>query len=321
MNQSNMGQDRKKVLTFSKSIPLNSDFIHAEGYVLVNIDQEKLFRLIRDVYGDDGTVFIAGKSGEVIANNDENDWLSNQEHQKALFDYINDDDLTSVLMKNGSSSYAVTKILSQTGDWIYISVMPVSQMNQSMAEIITLIVILFLTVLTVGILVITLITSRLHQPIKQLTLEASLHTDLVREGRDDISFMKDVFSYLASQVGEMEQTIKNNSTIIEYKALVDLLYFKHGPTDSGDKSYFSSRFTGSCFQLLMLEIQPAMYEKLDQNQRQFIHIKAKEQVDRFLGEKDVLFASIGHPDYCVVAVVNFDMPDIRVYNQIGRAHV
>lgn len=298
--------ESNSIITYGTNLPLRFSHGKSDGIMIINLNQEKLFESVQKIYDENGFLLLLSQDDRLYSHTSMNTPVSLDDISSQIIPPMHGAEEGFFTIKLQEQSFGVVWLKSSPADWSYVYLIPLSEMTRQAMEIMKTIALIFLGVFILAIILINLITFHLHKPLRNLVSSLGTNPNIQKNaGGDDFAYMENVFAYLSGRVGEMEKTIDSNRSIIEYKALIDLLYatpHQHGGSQSS-LDFFSPSFTAPRFQLLVLEIDHSVFLNLENPQREFMIIKAKEFTEDFLrGFGSGI--SICHPANCVVSLLN-----------------
>lgn len=296
--------DSKSIITYGTNIPLRFSGGKNDGIVIINLDQEKLLESVQNMYSEDSFLLMLSKDGRVYSHTGENSQIDLAGVSSQILPGISDSDEGVLTIKLHNETFGMVWLKSP--EWAYVYLIPLSQMTDQAADMLRTVVFVFIGVFLLAVVLLNLITFRLHKPLRQLVTTLSSNPDVKKcEDGDDFAYMENVFSYLSHRVGEMEKTMDSNRSTIEDKAFIDLLYAAPQNNPKNSLGFFLADAPSQNFQLLILEVDSCVLANLENTQQQFIIIKAREYTESFLRAYGKSFC-ICHPANAVVSLLSFE---------------
>lgn len=299
----------KPTISVAISIPMFASKEERTGCVIINIDQESFFKSIKKISDtDSGDIMIVSSNGEVFAHSD----------KAKLYEPITQTNEIKQIMKNDDGfivsnvNYRRTGISwmkSSVNDWKYISLVPIEELNKNILIARQFMLIIVGFVIFFSIMGMNFITTFLYKPFKEI-IRTSKEKYNIKNVSNEFTVINSVISNLSLKVEGMEATIEENKGIIQYKLAMDVLY-----GNIKDEGEFESRlkiadkeFPFDCFAVIMIEINPKLFNQLSPEQKEFISLKAIDIIDHML---NIRYRSISVciPSNCIVTIINVsDMP-------------
>ncbi|MFC4808570.1 helix-turn-helix domain-containing protein [Paenibacillus sp. GCM10023250] len=201
-------------------VPIKPNDPYPYGTILYLIKEAQLTGMMDSILNDfSGSSYIFSGTGDVLTANNRGDALRGQDVASltALAPGIH-----SLVL--GGERYSVVTVKSKTNGWTYATAIPSYQFFEQVAQIRTIILLVFVFTALTGIVVAMLLARRQYHPIRDLLEFASLRQDAkdTPKSRNEWDWIKQTIHDYHARIDMQEPFVRNQCL---------MLLFKHGKPD------------------------------------------------------------------------------------------
>ncbi len=122
---------------------------------------------------------------------------------------------------------------------------------------------------------------------------------------NEFNLINSIISNLSSKVEEMEDTIKKNHDLIQYKLTTDILYgnIKNEEEVRNRLRLSDKEFPYKYIRLVITEINPEIFNQLSPEHREFISFKLVDLVNNYFFNKSHCI-NVNIPSNCIATIIN-----------------
>lgn len=299
---------KKRIISFAQSIPY---FSHSEkiGCVIININEEMFFKSINN--GSDkstGQLVVIGPDGKIFSHSDPLELFQNHGNISYPREILSKDEGFITYTMNGKT-FGISWLKSSLNDWRYVSITPIDALNRQVLIAKQFAIFVTLLVILTSIIFLRFITSFLYRPFKQFlkVLTKGLPVQ-VEANTDDLATINKLITNLSDKVEEMDETIRQNHGVIEYKIALDMIYgrnFNSLEEVNERLKILHKSFEFHNFSIIVSEIDGHGLEKLNTEQYEFIIYKIINLINDFLSP-DCIHLSISIQHNRIVTITNYE---------------
>lgn len=285
----------RSVLTYAQTVPLFSRGDPPLGCFLVNFDSQQLRNLLLTAKGGsyDFSLSIIDDEGRVMAAETQED-LDSPVWGLTLRNWSLRSDNGQRVTSLGGQEVAVAWSRSTLTNWKYFSITPLSRYREPLITVLQGVASLIAILSAAGLLIVNVLTFRLHAPLQRLVAKARMNLGSRETGEgDDWTVVDEALQKLSTQVSEIDRTLKDNAPLIERTLVEDLLGGRIGALERANERLVlvGKRLSGAPLRLVLLEWEPRTYEALPWDRRAFLSFTLQDRADRvFHREEDHLIA-------------------------------
>lgn len=263
------------------------------GIVAVELDQEKLFRSIAEIYDKQGELFVVDQAGRLFAHSDAG--KLDQPLDPLLLNEIfpvQEEELKMVAIDG--DSYAMICLLSEETGLAYVSLIPFSSFYEENIQLLNFILIMLLAGFPIIILLFVVIARRLYRPFKRIVLLA--RHDLDNTSSNDPEFLENTFRKLSAKASQMDQFVRDNREILTIRLFHNLISGKLNTREGLNErlKFLRTEMKEENFYLLSIEMDASISQALTAEEEEFIkHQTLKYCLDSF-ADYGVGIADTGH---------------------------
>ena len=264
-----------------------------QSYIVLTLDQNSYLAGIKNFYQFYDSLLILNEQNEVILDN-----LS--------LTGINGKDisgLVSTALTSGASNacqectinsrpYYLTWTTSDTSGWKYVSIVTAETLDKESAALFRTIAFVVFALLAAVLLLSQLVTSNVYRPIRKLHAKLIPANGKAPNAEDELSAIDSMVTFLQNRVGDMQDILERNRSIISYKLTMDLLHSHILEEPELRERLFLSgiTFQKPCYCVLLLALNPGAFSLLPLEQKEVLSTLLLDQaVKRIL--KDAPFLS------------------------------
>jgi AraC-type DNA-binding domain-containing proteins len=295
------------VISLCQSIPAAASPEARKGCVIININQKVFFKSINKVYDTNtGELMIVDSNGRLFAHSS---WpVTNEAVIRAgsyIKSFLNKDDGFILSTSNGKS-ICISWIKSSLSDWRYISIIPVETLNKE------LFIARQYTLVFIGIIILfsfislNLITLLIYKPVKALVKKIKDSAGINQDSVGEFKLISNIITNLSSRVADMESTITENKSLIEYKLAVDILQsnIKNENELNTRLKLIGKTFRFKYYGIVLIEINSRIYGGIPADQREFVIYKVIDVANGYLSrEFDCI--NICYMANVITTIINF----------------
>lgn len=224
------GRENQNVVTLVRTYPSVSSPGFRKGMMAVNIKEEMLSQIIRQVYDNHhaGQLFILDRDGNVVTHNDKSQLYRNLSSSP----YIR-----QLLDKGGSGADSVKldnvrqSVFYRTSDytgWTLVSMMPESKLLEPIKVTRNLLLAFAGIMVVLALLTLFVINRRTFQPLERLAGKLSRTYKTAdgkagAGGRLDMDYLETVFDQMVLDREHLEQHVRDSKPMLKWKIMMDML--------------------------------------------------------------------------------------------------
>lgn len=223
------GRENQNVVTLVRTYPSISSPGFRKGMMAVNIKEEMLSQIIRQVYDNHhaGQLFMLDQEGNVVTHNDKSQLYRNLSSSP----YIR-----QLLDKGGSGADSVKldnvrqSVFYRTSDytgWTLVSMMPESKLLEPIKVTRNLLLAFAGIMVVLALLTLFVINRRTFQPLERLA--GKLSRTYKGDGRPDsgarldMNYLETVFDQMVLDREHLEQHVRDSKPMLKWKIMMDML--------------------------------------------------------------------------------------------------
>lgn len=197
--------------------------------ILINIDEKYIQRTIQSINGSspDFITFVMDKNGLILSHTNPDFFMQNISDLEYVKKILKDSKSQGSLIQNiDSEKKLVTYVKSNTLNWYFVSVKPYTQLIHNIYQLRNIILAIAFFLVIIGILVSTLLTRNIYNPINSLMEKVHL----IGEGGNTRMYKCDEFNLISEVIKKsqedtklMHSSISNFSNLIKQNYILNIL--------------------------------------------------------------------------------------------------
>lgn len=296
----------RAILSFYYNFIIVTSHRNYKCNIIFNIDEEKFFSSVLGTYGSGNPIFMVIDShGNYLVHSNIQMLMKKPELPSDAIKSILSKNNGFMLTKSSNISEALTWNHSSVNDWNYVSIISADMLNKQVQIGERLGYGLIISIVLICIIGLSLITSILYKPLKNLIL--SIRPRFSSDDTDgDLFLIGNVINNLTNQVEAMEGVLMKNSPLILYKLVMDIIQDSISDNEELNKRFglLNITFDFEFYCVMITEIKTSDFEKFPIVQREYLTACITEIINDSL-KTEANLITICYPANCFLSIINY----------------